>query len=182
VSVSGFTNQQHVALWKNNDTNSYLNHQSNEIRMKSILIMLAFVTGLIQCSKPVEKVTIPEDLKAKFAEMYPVADSINWEKEGGNYEVTFLQDKMETSVVLSPGGYILRSEAVIDTMLLPKTIKDYVATQLGRKPITTATRLTDQDGRISYEAEVDSTDYLFDGNGQYTGKEDEKNEDKDDKD
>ena len=88
---------------------------------------------------------------------------------------------MEVSVVLSPDGNIIQTEKELDLALLPQPVKDYVATQLGGKQITSA-NLIDSNGQISYEAEVDKKDFLFDGNGQFTGQEDEENGDEEDKD
>jgi len=149
---------------------------------KTLMLFACSICLLIGCSSSGGNVNVPEAVKTKLTSLYPNTGTTKWEMEDGNYEATFEQDKMETSVILSPAGNILLTETEIDVTLLPQPVKDYVTSQLGGKQISSAAKMTDPNGLITYEAEVDKTDYLFDGNGQYTGKEDEKSEDKDDKD
>ena len=148
--------------------------------MKTIFISLALaLCCIVACSKSEEKVNVPEVVKAKFTSMYPNT-SAKWEMEDGKYEATFKQEKMEASVTMSPDGNIVETEIEIDPSLLPQPAKDYVANQLSGKKISSAEKITDANGLISYEAEVDHADYLFDTIGQFTGKEEEeKGEDKD---
>lgn len=151
--------------------------------MKVILVSLAFLAFTIMSCKPAEeKINIPEAVKAKFTSMYPKAEHAEWEMEDGNYEASFKENKMETSVILSPDGNVVETESSIDATMLPQPINDYVTAQLGGKKISSAAKIVNATGLVSYEAEIDGTDYLFDANGQFTGKEEEdqgKEEDKD---
>ena len=139
-------------------------------------ICLCFI---IACSEHEEKVNVPEVVKAKFSALYPNAGMAKWKMEDGKYEASFEQNKMETSVILSPEGNVLETESVIDVTALPQTINDYAVTQLGGKKISKAEKVTSANGTVSYEIEVDETDYLFDANGQFTGKEEEEGGEKD---
>ena len=75
-----------------------------------------------------------------------------------------------------------QTETEMDVDSLPQPIKDYVASQLGGKKITEAATIVKADGTMMFEVGVDKTDYLFDGDRQFVGKEDEENGEEDDKD
>ena len=150
--------------------------------MKKIFTMFTIaICGLISCSPSGEKMSIPENVKTKFAALYPNAANTQWEMEDGNYEASFKKDDAEISVVLSAEGTVVQTETEIDVMQLPQSVKDYVASQLGGKPISSAAKIVDSSGRISYEAEVEKTDFLFDETGQFAGKEDEEKGEDDDR-
>lgn len=145
--------------------------------MKMLLPTLAMaICILMACSQPGEKVNVPEAVKTKFNSIYPNAGTTDWEMEDGKYEATFKVENTETSVLLSAEGNVLQTETEMDITLLPQSIKDYVSTQLAGKEISSAAKIVDANGKISFEAEVDKTDYLFDENGQYASKEDPENE------
>ena len=150
--------------------------------MKLLFAILPVLLFAIGCSNSAEKVSVPEPVKAKFATMYPKADNAKWEMEDGNYEATFKAEKTETSVIISADGNIVQTETEIDAALLPQPIHDYVAAQLGGKKITSAAKIMNSTGNVTYEAEVGETDYLFDSMGQFTGKEEEEKGKEDDKD
>jgi hypothetical protein len=142
--------------------------------MKLIGISLAFLVITMMSCKPTEaKVNVPDAVKAKFATMYPKAEHAEWEMENGNYEASFKEEKMETSVVISPDGNVVETETSVDAAMLPQPIHEYVTSQLGGKKISSAEKIVTATGMVSYEVEVGETDYLFDASGQFTGKEEE---------
>jgi hypothetical protein len=147
--------------------------------MKVILVSIVFfVFAMMSCKPSDEKVNVPDAVRAKFATMYPKAEHAEWEMENGNYEASFKEEKMETSVVISPDGNVVETETSVDDAMLPQPIHEYVASQLGGKKISSAEKIVSTTGVVSYEVEVDETDYLFDASGQFTGKEEEKGKDK----
>ncbi|MFZ1676290.1 MAG: PepSY-like domain-containing protein [Saprospiraceae bacterium] len=151
--------------------------------MKFILASLAFLLLSIVSCKPAEvKINVPDAVMAKFTAMYPKADHAEWEMEDGNYEASFKEEKMETSVIISPDGNVVETETSVDAAMLPQPIHEYVTSQLGGKKISSAEKIVSATGMVSYEVKVGETDYLFDASGQFTGKEEEdkgKEEDKD---
>ncbi len=144
-----------------------------KIIFASIVLALCCI---VACSKTEEKVNVPEVVKSKFSTMYPTVTSPKWEMEDGKYEASFSQGKMEASVTMLPDGSLFETEIDIDPMNLPQPARDYVANNLGGKKISSAERITNANGLVSYEAEVDDTDYMFDTIGQFTGKEEEEGE------
>ncbi|MBK9983560.1 MAG: PepSY-like domain-containing protein [Saprospiraceae bacterium] len=148
--------------------------------MKVVLASIVFLMFTMMSCKPSEaKVNVPDAVKAKFSSMYPKAEHAEWEMEDGNYEASFKEEKMETSVIISPDGNVVETETSVDAAMLPQPVNDYVASQLGGKKISSAEKIVSATGMVSYEVEVGETDYLFDSNGQFTGKEaEEKGEEK----
>lgn len=112
--------------------------------------------------------------------MYPNAKVSEWEMEDGNYEAEFDNDEVETSVVITPAGVHVMTEIEIAVNTLPQTALEYVKNNLGGKKITEAAKMTAADGTVTYEAEVDGKDYLFDADGNYTGTEKEDDDTDDD--
>ena len=93
-------------------------------------------------------------------------------KEGGKAEV------MRT-VVMNAQGTLVHEEEEMDIADLPAKITEYVKNELGGKAITEASRITLNTGDMNYEIEVGKTDYIFNADGQFLSKEeDKKNDDK----
>lgn len=149
--------------------------------MKIILASFVFLMfTMIDCKSSEEKIDVPDGVKAKFSAMYPKAEHAKWEMEDKNYEASFKEEKMETSVIISPEGNVVETETSMDAAMLLQPIHDYVTSQLGGKKISSAEKIVSATGMVSYEVEVGETDYKFDANGQFTGKEEEeKGEEKD---
>ncbi len=142
--------------------------------MKIVLASIVFLVFAMMSCKPSEaKVNVPGTVRAKFMAMYPKAEHAEWEMEGGNYEASFKEEKMETSVIISPDGNVVETETSVDAAMLPQPIHNYVTSQLGGKKISSAEKIVSATGIVSYEVEVGETDYLFDASGQFTGKEEE---------
>jgi hypothetical protein len=142
--------------------------------MKKYLILCCCLVGfLLSCSSSGEKVSVPEVVKTKFETLYPNAANTKWEMEDGSYEASFKQNNIESSVTFSADGNIIQSETVIDVAQLPQPVLDYLASQFGNQKIKEAEKITDDKGMVTFEAEIGETDYLFDANGQFIGKEEE---------
>ena len=142
--------------------------------MKKILSLCCCVAFLfLSCSPSGEKVSVPEVVKTKFETLYPKAGNPKWELEDGKYEASFKQDSIESSVIFSADGNVIQSETAIDVAQLPQPVKDYLTSQFGNQKIEEAEKITNSNGNVTFEAEVGTTDYLFDANGQFIGKEDE---------
>lgn len=112
---------------------------------------------------------VPAALKTKFATMYPDARATKWEVVDGLYEASFLKNNIETEVLLSLDGSVLQTETEIGLKELPQPVRGHVATELGAKKITEASRISGPNGAVNFEIEVDNIDYLFDSEGNFIG-------------
>jgi uncharacterized protein YecA (UPF0149 family) len=149
--------------------------------MKTIFTLaLALFLGVANAQS--KKETVPSPVKEKFATMYPNATKVSWEKEGDYYEAEFDNNKVETSVVFDATGKHIETEIEIAVSELPQAARDYVAQNMAGKKIKEAAKITAADGTVTYEAEVDEADYIFDANGNFVKKIVEAADDKDDDD
>ncbi len=163
--------------------------------MKKITLIVALCLGITASyGQDVKEADVPAPVKDAFAKKYPGLKA-EWEKEDGNYEAEFegkrIKTNMETgstskvrvegTVLISPTGSILETEEESETKSLPNGISDYVTKNLGGKKIKEAYKITDNTGVISYEIEIGKDEYLFDSNGGFLKKAEEKDEKDDDK-
>jgi hypothetical protein len=121
--------------------------------------------------------------------MYPHVKAAEWKAEEGNYEAEFKAPNMNKkeggktevmrTVVMNAQGTLVHEEEEMDIADLPAKITDYVKNELGGKAITEASRITLNTGDMNYEVEVGKRDYIFNTDGQFLSKEeDKKNDDK----
>lgn len=133
------------------------------------VLALTFGAGCANAQK-LKETEVPAAVKAAMTKKYPAIKDVEWEKEGANYEAGFDLNKVETSVVITPAGVILETESEIAVSALPKAATDYLSKNLPGKKIKEAAKLTDANGTVTFEAEVNDADYIFDSNGNFIKK------------
>ncbi len=106
----------------------------------------------------------PANAKANFSKSYPTATKVKWEKEHGKYEVSFMQNGKEMSVLYNASGAVEETETKIAVSDLPAKSKTYAMSK-GR--IKEAAKIVTSDGRVKYEAEVNGKDLIFDEKGNF---------------
>ncbi len=159
----------------------YSSLKINKIKkLYTVLASIVFVhTG---CAQQLKESDIPVAVKTKFTSIYTDAKNIKWEKEDGKYEAEFKQNKTEIAVLLDTAGSLVQTETAIDVSTLPQGVLDYVSKNLSGKNIKEAAKIVDAGGTVTYEAEVQGTDYLFDANGNFIKIETDDPDDKEDND
>ena len=136
--------------------------------MKTLTMIIALGLGVSYAhAQKIKESEVPAPVKAGFSKHYPDIKSVKWEKEGANYEAEFDLKKVETSVLIDASGAILETESEINVSELPKAVSDYVTKNLSGKKIKEASKIIDTKGIVTYEAEVEKTDYIFDANGNF---------------
>jgi len=150
--------------------------------MKKLIVMgtLCLALGNIFAQK-IKDANVPAAVKDGFKKSFPNSKVEEWEKEDANYEAEFDVDKVETSAIFDANGTLIETEVEIATKDLPKAVTDYLTKNLAGKKIKEATKITDNNGIIRYETEIDEIDYIFDSNGNFVKKEVEKDDQGDDK-
>lgn len=149
----------------------------NNIKPKQVTMkkQIAIVTGLlltlaVQAQK-IKDADVPATVKTAFSTRYPNTKVLEWEKEGANYEAEFKTGKTESSAVFDATGTFIESETEISPAGLPKAVSEYVTKNMPGKKISEASKITTAAGKVTYEAEVGDSDYLFDEQGNFIGKE-----------
>jgi len=136
--------------------------------MKTTSILLAALfaaTGAF--SQQAHKTDVPQAVKTAFTKQYPNVQKVDWDHEGDNYEAEFHQSKIEYSVLYDANGQVLETEMEIGVAELPSAVKDYVKAHYPGHRIKDASKIVGADGALSYEAEVDDHDLIFDDKGQF---------------
>ena len=115
-----------------------------------------------------EKVSIPAAVKNALAKKYPAATKVTWEKENGNYEANWGgKGGEDNSVQFTPSGDFIEIVNAIPVSQLPAPVAVYIKAHYKGAKITEAGKVTDAKGKISYEAEVNRKDIIFDENGNF---------------
>ncbi len=137
---------------------------------KSILVLSLLALTLSINAQKLKESDVPSAVKSKFSQMYPGAKDVIWEIEDKNYEAEFKESGTETSVMYNGSGTYLQTETEISVSSLPAGVSEYTAKNLPGSKINEASKITDANGTISYEAEIGSSDYLFDSSGKFLSK------------
>jgi hypothetical protein len=147
--------------------------------MKTVLAAALVMLGLTAAAQKVEASEVPNVVSKGFRKVHPQARVTKWEKEDENFEAHFVSGGTEKSVLLDAEGGVLQTETVIQTNELPKAALEYVKSNYEGAKITEASKIVDNKGVITYEAELKKTDVVFDAEGKFLS---EKKENKGDKD
>lgn len=147
--------------------------------MKHLLlpVVLAF-TALQACSQKLNADKVPATVKASFQKAHPGVQGA-WEKEEGNYEVSFKEGGKGMSCVLDEAGSIMETETTISVSELPQHAKDYMQQHYKGSKIKEAAKIVKANGEITYEAEVKEKDVIFDSTGKFLRVDDKEKEDGD---
>lgn len=144
-------------------------------------MILAFSLILANAySQKIKENEVPEAIKSGFKKNYPGVKTVTWEKENGEYEAEFRQDKKEIAVLLDNMGVVKEVETEITASELPKTIRDFLAKDYADYKIEEAARIKAADVQ-TYEAEVEkgkeTVELIFDASGKMLEKKIKKDED-----
>ncbi len=134
---------------------------------RSILIIsLAFIATFASAQKLNSK-DIPAEVSGAFAKLFPTIKDPKWVKEGINFEANFDFNKVETSVTFDTYGNALETESEIKVSELPKIAIDYMKKTYPEKKIKEASKIIDNKGTITYEAEGKGIEVIFNANGNF---------------
>lgn len=133
--------------------------------MKKIFLGLALIVTIAVIAQKTGGA--PDAAKAAFAKAYPNATKVKWEKEDGNYEVSFVQGGNELSAIYNSKGVLQESEQEMKVNELPAAIVTYMKEHYKGITVKGAAKITKADGSVNYEAAVKGKDVLFDANGKF---------------
>lgn len=142
--------------------------------MKNVLVLSAFLTlatgAAFATTTPQNQP--PQAVLQAFQKAFPNAEDVDWELEGDRYEAEFEQGDMEQSATFSATGQLIETETEIAVSELPAAIRDYISANYKGKKIREAARIVTPTGAVTYEAEVNRHDLMFDASGKFltTGK------------
>ena len=135
-----------------------------------VLYFFAAVTLSITVvqAQDTKSANVPAAVKSALLKKYPEAKKVTWEKEKGNYEANWGGKSGEkNSVQFNPAGEFIEIVKAVSVSELPKQVAAYIKEHYKGAKITEAGKVTDAKGKISYEAEVNRKDIIFDENGNF---------------
>lgn len=136
--------------------------------MKKIVFLLTAVASVsFANAQKIQEKDVPASVKAGLQKQFPNAQNIKWEKEKGNYEAGFKVKQADYSVLVGTSGNIMETEVPIANDALPASVKEYVSKHYPNKKIKEAAKITDAKGVLTYEAEVNGKDLIFDDSGKF---------------
>lgn len=133
--------------------------------MKKILLALALTVTVAVIAQKTG--VAPDAVKTAFTKAYPGATKIKWEKEDGNYEVSFTLNGQEGSALYDPRGGLVESEQEMKVTDLPAVVTAYLKEHYKGVKVKGAAKITKAGGTVNYEAEIKGKDVLFDANGKF---------------
>jgi hypothetical protein len=131
--------------------------------MKKILL----AAGLFISIAVMGQKNIPANVKTAFTKAYPTATKVKYEKEDGNYEVSFVDKGNELSVIYDAKGILQESEHEMKPAALPAAVIAYMKEHYKGMPVKGAAKITKTDGSINYEAALKGKDVIFDASGKF---------------
>lgn len=147
--------------------------------MKRTVLLLAIgFTTFTAYAQKMKEATLPASVKESFSKQYPGIKGAKWEKENENYEAEFINNKVETSVLYNAFGSLLETEIELKTSELPKEVSEYVAKNMAGKNVKEASKITNAKGDVTYKAQIEGSNYIFDRWGKFQNKGGEKNTNK----
>lgn len=154
-------------------------HQNiKQIAMKNVIfISFALMIGFSACGQKLKEKDVPAAVKAKFTSLYPNVTDVDWSKEHGAYEAEFDVNKNEASVNIDSLGNLIETENEIEVSALPAAVNTYFSSNVPGEKIKEAAKMTDAKGVVTYEAEVKGADYIFDAQGNFIKKSENKEKD-----
>ncbi len=140
--------------------------------MKNILLTaLALLLAGPAFAQNLNPAQVPAAVVATFQKAFPKATAVKWEKENGDYEAGFQQDRATMSALLGAGGELRETETSLAPRALPAPVRATLATRYKGIQVKEAARIVAaKTGAITYEAEVrqngKNRDVLFTADGK----------------
>ncbi|MCU0359499.1 MAG: hypothetical protein MUF75_02090 [Bacteroidia bacterium] len=130
--------------------------------MKTRLFLIACIfSNCFFLAQTIKEKEVPTSVLQAFRKDFPDVKAKSWEKEGDAYEAEFKINKTESSAVYNASGVFLEKEIEIKASELPKFVLDYFEKNQPGKKIKEASKITAADGRITFEVEMEDTEYKF---------------------
>jgi hypothetical protein len=138
--------------------------------MKKIILFVSLVSGImtIAVAQDLKTTDVPETVRKAFANKYPDAKKVSWEKEKGNYETNWGGKSGEdSSAAFTPSAIFVEIVVAIPINRLPPNIAPYVNTHYNGSKIKEAGKVTDAADRHMFEVEIKGRDLIFDDKGVF---------------
>ena len=131
------------------------------------LFLALFVVTVTASAQKLKESEVPAVVIKSFEKQHPGIKGEKWEKEKGDYEVGFMNNKVATTALYDSKGVFKESEVKIKQTELPAAATNYIAKTYKGAKIKEASKITKATGEVNYEAEVNGFDMIFDAKGGF---------------
>ena len=138
--------------------------------MKKLVLVVVAVVLFSQLDAQAQKImakNVPTAVTQAFKKAYPTVTDIDWSKDGVNYEAEYDSKNGDKSVTYNAQGVLLETEKDIKVADLPASITTYVKNNHKGHSIKEASKITTASGVMTYEAQVNGMDLIFDSAGMF---------------
>lgn len=136
--------------------------------MKKLTIVFTITASMVLINaQKIQQKDIPALVQARLQKQFPDAKNIQWEKEHGNYEAGFQSKGIKYSVLVNSSGTLLETEVPVAISSFPAQSKAFILKKYPNQKIKETSKITDSKGVVTYEAEVNGKDLIFDTKGNF---------------
>lgn len=138
------------------------------LNLLAIFFAISMATFAQEKNEANRKITVPPLVKSAFYKKYDDAKHVTWEKENGNYEANWGgRSGEDNSVQFTPSANFIEIVKAIPLSQLPAPVFAYAKEHYKGAKVTEAGKVTDAQGKLSYEAEIKGKDVIFDEKGNF---------------
>ncbi|MEW6468438.1 MAG: PepSY-like domain-containing protein [Bacteroidota bacterium] len=119
-----------------------------------IALSVAFSLSAQEKEEKIDAKNVPDVVMKKFLAFYGDIKKVKWEKEGNNYQATFKQNKVKTSVTITADGNIIEKEWAIKKGAVPQAVLDSAARNFAGFKMEEFSKV-EKSGLLSYEIELE---------------------------
>jgi hypothetical protein len=145
--------------------------------MKKLVIAISCIAliGLTSCKG---SKMAPQNFPTGLSKLFPGVSNVDWDNEkDGTWEAEFVKNGIKTSVTFNNDGSLKEVEEKIELSQFPVPAQNYIKSNFPNKKMKDISKMTDSKGVVTYEAEVDDQDLIFDAQGNFLKIENEDKED-----
>ncbi len=135
------------------------------MKKAKITSIIAFLFCFLGCTQKISDAQIPDPVKSSFAKSFP-GSTAEWKKDSLNFEAEFKKDGKSMAALFSADGQLVETESTLNESEFPEAALNYIQTNYKGKPIKELEKVSRADGSISFEAEVDDKELVFDQSGK----------------
>jgi hypothetical protein len=134
---------------------------------KILLFLFGIGVSATAFSQDLKAKDIPAPVKETLSKKFPAAAKVSWELEKGNYEANWGGKSGEDhSAQFTPSGVFIEIVDNVPVSSLPTVVTSYVSKHYNT-PIREAGKLTDTQGKCSYEVEIKGKALAFGLDGKF---------------
>lgn len=131
-----------------------------------IFIAFAFCAALVGKAQKLRSAAVPIKVKAAFEKHHP-GITAKWEKENTGFEAGYKENGHAFSELFDADGTLTETEVTIKTSELPMAVNGYLKAHCKGAKMKEAAKITQANGTVTYEAEVNKMDLVFDASGKF---------------